>query len=74
MRLVRAQYALDDRDTVFSHIERENPKAAVHVDEEIVRAARRLRDFPKVVGLAELPELASSSSGALHCCLCGDGG
>jgi toxin ParE1/3/4 len=47
MRLVWAQYALDDRDTIFSHIERENPKAAIHVDEEIVRAARRLLDFPE---------------------------
>jgi toxin ParE1/3/4 len=47
MRLVWAQYALDDRDNIFSYIERENPMAAVHVDEEIVRAARRLLDFPE---------------------------
>ncbi|MEY9772699.1 plasmid stabilization system protein ParE [Sinorhizobium fredii] len=39
--------ALDDRDTIFSHIEGENPKAAAHVDEEIVRAARCLLDFPE---------------------------
>lgn len=39
MRLVWAQYALDDRDTIFSYIEKESPRAAVHVDEEIVRAA-----------------------------------
>jgi len=42
-----AQYALDDRNSIFSYIERENPRAAVHVDEEIVRAARRLLDFPE---------------------------
>ncbi|WP_081162004.1 type II toxin-antitoxin system mRNA interferase toxin, RelE/StbE family [Ensifer aridi] len=42
-----AQYALDDRNNIFSYIERENPRAAVHVDEEIVRAARRLLDFPE---------------------------
>lgn len=47
MRLVWAQYALDDRDAIFNYIESENPKAAVHVDEEIVRAVRRLLDFPE---------------------------
>ncbi|AEG57173.1 type II toxin-antitoxin system mRNA interferase toxin, RelE/StbE family [Sinorhizobium meliloti] len=47
MRLVWARYALDDRDTIFSSIERENPRAAVHVDEEIVSAVRRLLDFPE---------------------------
>ncbi|RVJ06858.1 type II toxin-antitoxin system RelE/ParE family toxin [Sinorhizobium meliloti] len=47
MRLVSARYALDDRDTIFSYIERENPRAAVHVDEEIVSAVRRLLDFPE---------------------------
>jgi plasmid stabilization system protein ParE len=47
MRLVWAQYALDDRDAIFSYIESENPNAAVHVDEEIVRAVRRLLDFPE---------------------------
>lgn len=47
MRLVWAQYALDDRDAIFSYIESENPRAAVHVDEEIVRAVRRLLDFPE---------------------------
>lgn len=47
MRLVWAQYALDDRDAIFSYIESENPNAAVHVDEEIARAVRRLLDFPE---------------------------
>ena len=46
MRLVWAQYALDDRDAIFSYIESENPRAAVHVDEEIARAVQRLLDFP----------------------------
>jgi DNA-binding transcriptional LysR family regulator len=31
----------------LSYIERENPRAAVHVDEEIVSAVRRLLDFPE---------------------------
>lgn len=48
MRLVWARYALDDRDTIFSYIERENPGAAVHVDEEIVSAVRRMLDFPEI--------------------------
>lgn len=47
MRLVWARYSLDDRDTIFSYLERENPRAAVHVDEEIVSAVRRLVDFPE---------------------------
>lgn len=47
MRLVWAQYALDDRDAISTYIENENPKAAVHVDEEIARAVRRLLDFPE---------------------------
>ncbi|ULJ74600.1 type II toxin-antitoxin system RelE/ParE family toxin (plasmid) [Rhizobium gallicum] len=47
MRLVWSQYALDDRDSIFSYIEAENPRAAVHVDEEVVRAARRLLEFPE---------------------------
>ena len=32
---------------IFSYIETENPRAAVHVDEAIVSAARRLVDFPE---------------------------
>lgn len=47
MRLVWAPYALDDRDAIFSYIESENPRAAIHVDEEIERAVRRLLDFPE---------------------------
>ncbi|MQX67809.1 type II toxin-antitoxin system RelE/ParE family toxin [Sinorhizobium meliloti] len=47
MKLVWARYALDDRDAIFSYIERENPRAAVHVDEEVVSAGRPL-DFPEI--------------------------
>ncbi len=47
MRLFWAQYALDDRNAIFTYIESENPNAAVHVDEEIARAVRRLLDFPE---------------------------
>lgn len=34
MKLVWARYALDDRSNIFSYIEAENPRAAVHVDEK----------------------------------------
>jgi addiction module RelE/StbE family toxin len=60
MKLVWARYALDDRSNIFSYIETENPRAAVHVDEKIARAARRLLDFPesgrpgRVAGTREL--------------------
>ncbi|NOV21549.1 type II toxin-antitoxin system RelE/ParE family toxin [Ensifer adhaerens] len=47
MRLVWTQFELDDRDAIFSYIESENPRAAVHVDEEITRAVRRPLDFPE---------------------------
>jgi len=34
-------------ETIFSYIESADPRPMVHVDEEIVRAARRLLDFPE---------------------------
>lgn len=50
MKLVWSRFALSDRDSIFSYIEAENPRAAVHVDEQIANAARRLLDFPDTVG------------------------
>ncbi|PDT80228.1 hypothetical protein CO676_28710 [Sinorhizobium sp. BJ1] len=75
MSLVWGRYALDDRDAIFSYIERENPRAAVHVHEELASAARRLLDFPesgrpgRIAGTRELvmPD-------HLYCSLHGDGG
>ena len=58
--LVWSRFALSDRDGIFSYIEAENPRAAVHVDEQIANAARRLLDFPdsgrpgRVAGTREL--------------------
>ncbi|WOH52394.1 MULTISPECIES: type II toxin-antitoxin system RelE/ParE family toxin [Bradyrhizobium] len=46
MELVWSRFALSDLDGIFSYIEAENPRAAVHVDEQIADAARRLLDFP----------------------------
>ncbi len=54
-----AQYALDDRNNIFSYIERENPRAAVHVDEEIValHAASRLPESGRPGRIAGTREL-----------------
>ncbi|MET4492917.1 type II toxin-antitoxin system RelE/ParE family toxin [Bradyrhizobium sp. LA7.1] len=60
MKLVWSRFALSDRDGIFSYIEAENPRAAVHVDEQIADASRRLLDFPdsgrpgRVAGTREL--------------------
>ncbi len=60
MRLVWAQFALSDRDDIFTYIETESPRAAVHVDDQIVASVRRLLDFPesgrpgRVAGTREL--------------------
>lgn len=47
MKLVWSAFALSDRDGIFTHIEADNPAAAITVDERIVAAARRLGDFPE---------------------------
>lgn len=60
MRLTWSAFALSDRDGTFTHIEAHNPAAAVAIDERIVAATRRLRDFPesgrpgRVAGTREL--------------------
>jgi addiction module RelE/StbE family toxin len=48
VKLAWSPLALSDRDAIFTHIERDNPAAAVTVDERIVAAVRRLRDFPEI--------------------------
>ncbi|WP_142781872.1 type II toxin-antitoxin system RelE/ParE family toxin [Agrobacterium sp. T29] len=47
MKLVWSAFALSDRDGIFTHIEADNPAAAISVDERITSAARRLTDFPE---------------------------
>ena len=60
MKLVWSAFALADRDGIFTHIEADNPRAAITVDERIAAAARRLVDFPesgrpgRVAGTREL--------------------
>ncbi|OHV86880.1 type II toxin-antitoxin system RelE/ParE family toxin [Mesorhizobium sp. ORS 3428] len=47
MKIVWSAFALSDRDGIFTHIEAENPAAAILIDERIVAATGRLRDFPE---------------------------
>ncbi|MEH6953117.1 type II toxin-antitoxin system RelE/ParE family toxin (plasmid) [Nitrobacter sp. NHB1] len=60
MKLVWSAFALADRDGIFTHIEVENPRAAIAIDERIAASARRLADFPesgrpgRVAGTREL--------------------
>jgi plasmid stabilization system protein ParE len=49
LKLVWSRFAWSDRHDIFSCIEAESPRAAVHVDEQIADAARRLLDFPESV-------------------------
>ena len=60
MKLIWSAFALSDRDSIFTHIETDHPKAAIAVDERIVAAIRRLVEFPecgrpgRIVGTREL--------------------
>lgn len=60
MKLVWSAFALADRDGIFTHIEADNPRAAIAVDERIAAAVRGLIDFPdsgrpgRVLGTREL--------------------
>lgn len=47
MRLVWAQYALEDRRAIYDHIEADDPRAAALVDTRIAEAVTRLIDFPE---------------------------
>lgn len=47
MKLVWSAYALADRTLIFDHIEADNPRAAIAVDEKIASALHRLKDFPE---------------------------
>lgn len=47
MRLVWSALAIADRDVIFTHIEGDNPAAAISIDQRISTAARRLLIFPE---------------------------
>jgi addiction module RelE/StbE family toxin len=47
VRLVWAQYALEDRRAIYDFIEADDPRAAALVDARIADAVERLLDFPE---------------------------
>jgi len=47
LKIVWSPFALSDRDGIFTHIEADNPAAAIAIDERIGAAISRLRDFPQ---------------------------
>ena len=47
MKLTWSAFALADRDDIFTHIEADNPHAAIAVDEQIAQAVLRLLEFPE---------------------------
>jgi addiction module RelE/StbE family toxin len=47
LKIVWSPLSLSDRDGIFTHIEADNPAAAIAIDERIVASISRLRDFPK---------------------------
>ena len=47
MKLVWAQYALEDRRAIYDHIEADDARAAAAVDARIADAVARLIDFPE---------------------------
>jgi plasmid stabilization system protein ParE len=66
LKIVWSPFALSDRDGIFTHIEADNPAAAIAIDERIGAAISRLRDFPKAAGPAGSQGHESSSSSARH--------
>lgn len=47
MRLIWAQYALEDRRAIYDHIEADDARAAALVDTRISEAVARLIDYPE---------------------------
>ncbi len=47
MRLIWAQYALEDRRAIYDHIEADDARAAALVDSRIAEAVIRLIRFPQ---------------------------
>lgn len=55
MKLKWSAYALSDRDDIFSHIEKESPRAAVSVDDRIAGATGHLIDYPESGRIGRVP-------------------
>jgi addiction module RelE/StbE family toxin len=47
VKLVWSAFAFADREGIFTHIEADNPRAAIAIDERIAAAARHLIEFPE---------------------------
>jgi len=47
VRLIWAQYALEDRREIYDHIEADDPRAAAMLDTRIAQSVTRLIDFPE---------------------------
>lgn len=47
MNLKWSHYAQSDRDRIYDYIDRENPRAAILVDERIADATTTLKQFPE---------------------------
>jgi addiction module RelE/StbE family toxin len=60
VKLLWSAFALADRDGIFTHIEADNPRASIMIDERIAATVRLLVAFPesgrlgRVVGTREL--------------------
>jgi addiction module RelE/StbE family toxin len=48
MKLVWDLDAMVDRDDIFSYIERDDPTAAIRLDDTVEEHGRALRDFPQL--------------------------
>lgn len=61
VKLFWSSLALADRDGIFTHIEADNPRAAIAVDERIEAAAGRLVDLPEPHIRVLIPAFSYSS-------------
>lgn len=55
MKLVWSTFAMHDREGIFEHIETENPRAAIAIDERIATATQHLLDFPESGRIGRIP-------------------
>jgi plasmid stabilization system protein ParE len=46
-------YALSDRDNIFTYVEKENPRTAIHIDQQIDWLSACSPRFQKAADLAE---------------------
>lgn len=56
MKVVWAQFALEDRRRLYEHIEVDSPRAAAAVDARIAEAVARLKIFPESGRPGRIPD------------------